>query len=238
MNQEISLIIAFSGGVISFFSACVLPLIPAYLSFISGVTFSHQEENPGTNYLGQVFSSTFLFVVGFSIIFTLLGASASLIGGFLVNNKLLLSRIGGVIIIFMGLVLAGLVKVPALHRERRFHFSERPVGLLGAIPVGMAFGLGWTPCVGPVLSSILILAAGQGAGGGGALLLSFYSLGLGIPFILSGLLFTRFLNLFNWIKKHYATINAISSGILILIGILLVTGQWQAFGAWIQGLLR
>ncbi|MFQ5575302.1 MAG: cytochrome c biogenesis CcdA family protein, partial [Terriglobia bacterium] len=182
MTGEITILIAFSAGILSFFSPCILPLIPAYLSFISGSTFS-PDENASAASLIKVAASTLLFVLGFTIIFTALGASASLLGGFIGANKLLLSRVGGAIIIFMGLVLAGLIKIPALHAERRLRLSNRPFGMLGAVPIGMVFGLGWTPCVGPVLSSILVLAAGQVTASSGGLLLGSDSIGMGVPVV-------------------------------------------------------
>lgn len=180
---NVNLAIAFAAGILGFLSPCVVPLIPGYISFVSGLSLTDMDVAERRRYVGRVLAATGLFVVGFAVIFTSLGASASLLGSFVLQNRRLLSRIGGAVIIALG--LAVLLKLPALLRERRFPLTRRPMGLAGAVPIGMAFGFAWTPCVGPVLTAVLTLAATEQDARRGAMLLFAYSLGLGLPFIVS-----------------------------------------------------
>jgi len=221
---DISWLIAFAAGALSFFSPCILPLLPAYLSYISGISLAELEAGHQDARV-RVFVSSLLFVLGFAVIFTFLGASASFLGSLLVQHKRFLIKIAGLLIIVMGLFILGLIKVPFLFQERRFHISQLSLGPLTALFVGMAFALGWTPCIGPILSSILMYAGTTGIMERGALLLLIYSLGLGIPFILSGLILNNILGAFDWIKRNFRLINSISGGLLILWGILLFTGK-------------
>lgn len=159
MNQtEIGWIIAFTAGFISFFTACVLPLIPGYISFLSGISISDLPK-VSSRHLIRVLLPSILFVLGFTLIFTLLGASASFIGSFLAQNKGILRKISGVLIIILGLFLLGVIRIPKLKREKRLQLSSYSIGYLGAFPLGMAFAFAWTPCIGPILASILLYAA-------------------------------------------------------------------------------
>ena len=185
-TENISLLVAFTAGLISFLSPCVLPLIPSYMAFITGISL---EELSGHDNLKKVRLSvvwnSLLFIGGFSSIFIAMGASATFIGTFLQENIRWFEIIGGIVVIILGLHFVGVFKLKFLERERKFHLKSKPLGLLGTFVVGMAFGAGWTPCVGPILGSILTLAATTQDVTKGILLLVFYSLGLGIPFLLS-----------------------------------------------------
>ncbi len=227
-----SLLVAFGAGLISFFSPCVAPLVPGYVSFVSGVSV----RDLGSGRPGQtrrVFASTLLFVLGFSLVFVLLGASASLLGGLLDEHRRPLGRASGVIMIVMGLVVAGLLRAPVFLREHRFHPKANSFRGPGTVLLGMAFGFGWTPCVGPILASILFYAGAAETVGRGALLLLVYSLGLGVPFVLTGVGFTRMLGLFGWARRHYRAINVGSGGLLVAVGLLFVTERffWLSIAA-------
>lgn len=216
-----------------------MPLLPGYLSFISGVSVSDLQQKDGAPQAGQtkrMLFTTILFVIGFTIVFSLLGSAFGAVGGFLSAYQDVMEKIAGGVIIALGIFLTGLIKIPALYKEVRFLPTERRFGNFSALPLGMAFAIGWTPCVGPILGIILGLAAT--APEKSLTLLIIYSLGLGIPFILSGILFARLTRALNWFKKHSGTIHAVSGGILVLIGVLLVTGKWTQFVAPIQGLIQ
>jgi cytochrome c-type biogenesis protein len=215
---DVNLVLAFAAGVLGFLSPCIVPLIPGYVSFVSGVSLAEMDIDARRRHLTRVLAATGLFVLGFSAVFTALGASASILGGFIVDNRIWLGRIGGTIVILLGLSMLGIVKIPGFQRERRFHVEQRPGGMLGAIPVGMAFGFAWTPCVGPVLAAILTLAATVQGASGGALLLFAYSLGLGVPFLLAAVLLTTAVDAFAGIRAHARAIELASGGFLIVMG--------------------
>lgn len=229
---EVSLLVAFGAGLISFFSPCVAPLVPGYVSFVSGVSV----QDLGSGRPGQhrrVLASTLLFVLGFSLVFVLLGASASLLGGLLDEYRRPLGRISGGVMILMGLVVIGLLRAPVFLREHRFHLQGNSFRGAGTVLLGMAFGFGWTPCVGPILASILFYAGTAETVGHGALLLSVYSLGLGVPFVLTGVGFTRMLGVFGWARRHYHAINVGSGALLVAVGLLFVTERffWLSIAA-------
>ena len=229
---EVSLAVAFGAGLISFFSPCVAPLVPGYVSFISGVSARDLAE-PGPGQTRRVLGSTLLFVAGFSLVFVLLGASASLLGGLLDEYRRPLGRLAGGVMVLMGLVVIGLVRAPVFYRDWRFHPLGRSFGGPGAVLLGMAFAFGWTPCVGPILASILFYAGAAETVERGALLLLVYSLGLGVPFVLARLAFGRMLGLFGWVRRHYGAINLGSGGLLIAVGLLFVTERffWLSIAA-------
>jgi cytochrome c-type biogenesis protein len=231
--QEINLILAFAAGVLGFLSPCIVPLIPGYLSFVSGVSLGEMELRERRRHLGHVLAATALFVLGFSAVFTALGASASLLGAFIVDNRIWLGRIGGTIVILLGLSVLGVVKVPGFSRERRVHLQQRPGGMLGAIPVGMAFGFAWTPCVGPVLAGILTLAATMQGASGGAVLLFAYSLGLGVPFLLAAVLVTTAVDAFAWIRRHGRAVETASGAFLVVMGGAMVLDLVFRLNTWI-----
>lgn len=212
--------LAFAAGAISFTSPCCLPLLPGYLSYISGVSGDELAQSRR-----QVLPACLLFVAGFALVFTVLGASASLAGSYVAAHRLILDRASGVFVIVMGLVTLGVLRIPALYMERRFHVSPR-FGLWGAMPLGMAFGFSWTPCVGPVLASIFVAASTENSVQGGAALLFVYALGLGLPFVAVGFFVSHGLTAARWLQRHYRVLNLAGGTILVAMGILLLTDQW------------
>ncbi|MGH7792413.1 MAG: cytochrome c biogenesis CcdA family protein [Thermodesulfobacteriota bacterium] len=222
---EISFIFAFLAGVVSFISPCILPLIPGYITMVSKQSFEEIKEGTTERKVRQILFPSILFILGFSTVFVILGVSASFIGGFIARNKLLLLQISGGIIILFGLFAMELLKIPQLYRERRISLPQGNFGLIGTYFLGIAFGFGWTPCVGPILASILLYAStAEGAEEGAALLFT-YSAGLGLPFLLTGLALSRALTAFNWIKRHYGFYKFTVGGTLIVVGILMVTNN-------------
>lgn len=215
---------AFLAGILSFLSPCVLPLIPGYLSYISGVSVDQlmSKEKKDASHLRKLLFNTVFFVLGFSIVFVLLGLAASGVGTWLRQNAALFNRVAGVIVFLFGLHVAGIFKVRALNYEKRFHFTgDKKRGVFGSLLIGIAFGFGWTPCIGPILGSILTLAAQQSSMATGAWLLVVYSAGLGIPFILTALLFSYLMGAFGFIKRHFRAVEIISGSLLMLVGILM-----------------
>jgi cytochrome c-type biogenesis protein len=220
---------AFFAGVLTFLSPCVLPLIPAYISFITGVSINElivgQKEREKVT--GRILLEIVLFIIGFSLVFILLGASASYLGKLLLTHIRLLRTVGGILVIFFGLYIAGGFQMGFLGYEKRIHLQMKPANIFGSLIVGIVFALGWTPCAGPILASILTYASAQEAVGKGILLLSSYSLGLGIPFLISGMAINLFLKSFRKVKKYLKFLSVVSGGLLILFGILILTGKFQ-----------
>ena len=223
MNESVGLLVAFTAGVLSFLSPCVLPLVPSYLSFVTGMSLDDMQEGVDR---GSVLESAFLFICGFTIIFVLLGAGASFLGQFLREYEVWIARIGGVVIIILGLHLAGAFRFTPLLREKRLHLQDRPAGKLGTIAVGAAFGAGWTPCIGPILGAILTFASTRDQFWSGVGLLFVYSLGLAVPFLLSALALDRFLSAFSRFRRFLPTVQVVSGIMLIALGLLLVTGSF------------
>ena len=220
-------LVAFGAGLISFLSPCVLPLIPGYISYISGQSLQNILETQKINLFSLI-----LFCLGFSTVFVILGASASFIGKALLQNSEILRIIAGVIIIIFSLQLIGLINIPYLNLEKRFDAKESR-NILFPYIIGLAFGFGWTPCIGPILGSILALASIEETLARAVLLLIFYSLGLAIPFVLSGYLIQKFLLFSKNFKKNINLISKIGGLILLMTGILIVTDQLQAIGFYI-----
>ena len=210
-------------GVISFASPCILPLIPSYVSYITGISYDElvsRESRKKNMHITLLHS--LVFVAGFSIIFVLLGATASLAGSILSQYLDVIRVVGGVLIIIMGVFVMDVVNIPFLQREAKLHFKTRPAGYIGTLLVGMVFGAGWTPCTGPFLGSVLTLAMTSETLGSGMALLMLYSLGLGIPFILSAIAISAFLSSFSRLQKHFKAIKITSGIILIIMGVLLL----------------
>jgi cytochrome c-type biogenesis protein len=235
--SEVNVVLAFAAGVLGFLSPCVVPLIPGYLSFVSGLQLAEMSVEERRRHLGRVLVATSLFVLGFASIFTALGASASVLGAVILDNRLLLTRLGGAVVMFMGLAVLGIIKIPGLYRERRLHLERRPVGLMGAFPVGMAFGFAWTPCVGPVLTAVLTLAAASGTTATGALLLFTYSLGLGLPFLITAVLMTAAFDTMGWLRRHARSVSTVSGVFLLVMGAAMVTDMLFALNTWILRLV-
>jgi len=236
MGGSVGVAAAFAAGVVSFLSPCVLPLIPGYLSFITGFTPAQlAEERPSTR---AVLVPSLLFVAGFSFVFVALGASASVLGGFFSDYRDILVKIAGVLVFVLGFFMLGLIKAPWLYGETRFDLGKaRSFGSAAALIMGAAFAFGWTPCVGPILTSILALAGSSGSVAQGALLLLVYSLGLGLPFIAVALLFGRLRSTLSWLNRHSLTINRVAGVLLMLVGALIFTGQLMRLAGWLTVVL-
>jgi cytochrome c-type biogenesis protein len=217
--------LALLAGVISFTSPCCLPLMPGYVSFVSGVDRLGTAVG-STLVRSRTMTAAGLFVLGFAGAFTLMGASVSLLGGLILEHRLGLTKIAGVFVILMGLATVGLLRIPFLMREARPGLTRVRPGPAGALPMGIAFAVGWTPCIGPVLAAILTAAATSGGLGWGASLLFVYSLGLGIPFLLLAFGFARGGRVFGWLRLHGRGIELIGGAVLLVMGVLMITGYW------------
>jgi cytochrome c-type biogenesis protein len=225
---------ALIAGLLSFLSPCVLPLVPPYLCFLGGTTFDQltsEDETPSHVYTTVVMSSV-AFVLGFTTVFVILGATATAAGQLLAANLPLLAKIAGVVIIIAGLHFLGVIHLPILHREARYHADSRPAGLVGAYVIGLAFAFGWTPCIGPVLGAILAVAAGEDSVRQGVSLLFVYSLGLGIPFVVAAIAIRPFLSTMQRFKRHLATVEKVLGGFLVLTGILFLTDAMTLISNW------
>lgn len=230
--------LAFVAGILSFTSPCCLPLMPGYIAYIGSTANTSDPSHTSTasdaspmatarkTPTTRALSSALLFVLGFSVVFTALGAGASAISSVLLQNRVVLSRIGGIVIIVMGLVLTGAVRIPALMREYRFDLSRVRPGPAGALPLGMAFAVGWVPCIGPVLAGVLTVAASDGSVGRGAALLATYSAGLGLPFVALAVAATRLQPVVAWLRRHARGVELAGGGVMIVMGVLLLTNQW------------
>ena len=226
-----SFALAFVAGLLSFLSPCVLPLIPSYVGFLTGLTLEELEVRRGTALLHALW-----FVAGFSLIFIALGATASALGALLLRSQVWIGRIGGVVVILFGLYLLGVLRPGILLRERKLQLARKPLGYLGSAFVGITFGAAWTPCIGPILGAILTLAAAQASVGHGAFLLTAYSAGLALPFVLTALALDRFLAWFQRFRPYLAWVERIAGALLILLGVLLLTDRFTLLASWLQGL--
>lgn len=234
MGAEVTYSAAFLAGLISFLSPCVLPLVPPYLCFLAGTTLDQLTSGDEDRALQRrVLVSSLAFVIGFSTIFILLGATASAMGQVLRQHLSLLGTIAGVLIIIMGLHFLGLFKIGLLYREARFQTQSRPVGPAGAYVMGLAFGFGWTPCIGPVLAAILAVAAGRESVNEGMSLLAVYSAGLGVPFLLAAFGIRPFLAFMKRFRGHYQTVERVMGGMLVVTGVLFLTGSINTFSFWL-----
>jgi cytochrome c-type biogenesis protein len=232
--NQVSLVAAFLAGVVSFVSPCVLPLVPSYITFITGLSF---DELTATDAGPRVRRLTFIhslgFIVGFSLVFIALGATATAAGQFLRTYQDVLRIVGGVLITFFGIYLTGILPIAALSRERKVHLTGKPLGILGSVLVGITFAAGWTPCIGPILASILLYASTAKTVGTGILLLSVYSLGLGVPFLVASLGMNSFLAASSRLRRSLRTIEVVSGVILVAFGLSLVTNLFSHFVAFL-----
>lgn len=233
MIQNVSIPAALIAGLVSFLSPCVLPLVPPYLIYLTGATIEHvANEEATTSSRRAVMISAALFVLGFSTVFVLLGASASLIGSFIRVWSAQLAVLAGVVIIVMGLHFLGLTRIGLLMREGRLPIPK-PVGLWGAYVMGLAFAFGWTPCIGPILAAILSIAAAEATVAKGAGLLAVYSAGLGIPFLIAAFMVERFSSVFARMKRHLATVERAMGVLMIVTGIAFLTGAVSNVSIWL-----
>jgi cytochrome c-type biogenesis protein len=224
--MDVTAFLAFSAGVLSFFSPCVLPLVPSYLIIISGASISSYTELSSRTHRRTLLLHAISFIVGFSLVFVSLGISSSLLGNLFSTYERWIVRIGGLLLILFGLNMLNVVKIPFLNQEKICHLRTKPMGFLGSFALGITFSLGWTPCIGPVLASILLIASTTSAVTEGMYLLSLYSLGLAIPFFVAALLVGRILHLmqkYGWVVKYSSYV---IGGLLIVIGGLLTTGYY------------
>jgi len=232
---EVSHLGALGAGILSFLSPCVLPLVPPYLCFIGGESLEqmtdYEDLPPGD--MRAVLLSAGAFVFGFSTVFISLGATASTVGQWVADYMDVLSMIAGGIIIVLGLHFMGFLRIPILYREARFHAESRPAGLIGPYVIGLAFAFGWTPCVGPVLAAILMVTGSESSITYGMGLLAVYSAGLGIPFILAAVAMKPFMNLMTRFRKHLAMVERVIGALLVLTGILFITGSMSEIAFWI-----
>ena len=222
---EIGWALAFGAGMASFFSPCVAPLIPGYISLVSGVSID-QLAVGGRAHTLRALRTSLLFVLGFVFVFVLLGLVVASFGGLFGPSRRLINQVAGVIMIGMGLLVLEVVRVPFLYRERRIHLSAESLGPVGPTLLGMLFAFGWTPCVGPILAAILFYAGATQTLGQGAWLLLLYSLGMAIPFVATGVGFSRMLGVLGWVRRHYRLLNWISGLVLIGMGALYLTNMF------------
>ncbi len=224
-SETMSLPASFLAGLLSFFSPCILPLIPAYFTFITGFSLEQLTEDYNAKIRKKVVLSTALFVLGFSLVFILLGASASYFGGLIYEYREFIRIIGGILIVLLGVHLTGVIRIRGLDSEKRIHMEKKPLHFLGTFIVGMAFAAGWSPCIGPLLGSILIIAGSQDTVWQGIVLLSIYSAGLAMPFVIMSI-FINFLLIFikkaSWATKY---VNAVAGVLLIVVGLFLATNK-------------
>ena len=231
---DVSFFAAFIAGVFSFISPCVLPLVPGYISFISGVSFddmkaasSVQDAQAAAARRRRLLVTSIAFVLGISVVFIALGASATALARVLRGHLPVLEKVAGVVVIIFGLHLAGIFRIKWLDMDTRKQTGSQPAGILGAFLVGVAFAFGWTPCIGPILGGILVVAGSKETVSEGVALLAVYSAGLGVPFVLTALAMDRFFLASARIRKHYQTIERVSGGLLILLGVLILTNQFS-----------
>lgn len=227
--ESLTVLVAFTAGLLSFLSPCVLPLVPSYVTFITGMGLDDVSRARRTALV-----HAFLFVLGFTFIFVALGAGASVFGQLLREYRVWIARIGGVLMVLMGLWMLDVIRFGALQQERRVQLSDKPIGYLGTVLVGVAFGAGWTPCLGPTLGAILLLAANESELGKGITLLTFYSMGLAVPFLLSALALEKFLGFFQKFRHNLGRVNRIAGILLIVVGILMFTGLFERLAAFLQ----
>lgn len=225
---------ALIAGLLSFVSPCVLPIVPPYLAYLAGISFAEMSaEQMDKRAARRIFVSSVAFVVGFTTVFVALGATASVIGQSIARYFDTLAIVAGIIIIVMGLHFLGVFRIGLLYREARVQVESKPAGVVGAYVMGLAFAFGWTPCVGPVLAAILFVAGAEDTASRGAALLAAYSLGIGIPFVVAGLFASRFIGWANRFKRHMHRIEMAMGALLVVTGILFITGQMSRIAQWL-----
>ncbi|MBU4311729.1 MAG: cytochrome c biogenesis protein CcdA [Candidatus Omnitrophica bacterium] len=227
-NSEVSIVISFVAGVLTFLSPCILPLFPSYITYITGKSFEDIKTlDPSSNIRKITALHSLFFILGFSIVFILLGVTFAYLGSFFGIRRTLLEKIGGLLIIFLGLHITGVFNLRFLNFEKKISFNRKKAGYLGSLLVGMAFAVGWTPCVGPILSSILIYASTLESLPRAITLLCFYSVGLGVPFFVASLMINQFLFIFNRFKSFMKFVPIATGVFLVIMGTLLFTGQFS-----------
>jgi len=236
LSEPLSLLVAFATGSLSFLSPCVLPLFPSYLSFITGMSLDQLQGGPRARERRLVLIHSLLFIFGFSVIFVAMGASFSALGRLLVSYREIIRIVGGGLIVFFGLYIAGLFKLPWLNRSFQLPLQGRPAGYAGSFVVGVTFAIGWTPCVGPILGSILTLAGTAETVSTGVAMLVAYSMGLALPFFLSSLAVGTFLTLFQRFRRVVPVLEAVAGGLLVVVGLLVISNYFVRLNAYAIGL--
>ena len=229
---DVGLLAAFGAGILSFLSPCILPLVPSYLCFLAGASLETLTRNPGVTTNTRLIGRAVAFVLGFAVVFIALGASASGVGRLVSEHLTVLTRIAGLVIVLLGLHMIGLLRFALLMRQARLE-PNPPMNLVGAFLVGLAFGFGWTPCVGPVLTAILLLAGAQGTVGEGATLLGAYAAGIGVPFVAVALFVGPFLRWLARFAMHLGTIEKAMGAALVVTGLLILSGSMPTIGNWL-----
>lgn len=238
MGMDITLYGAFIAGIISFLSPCILPIIPPYICFLAGMSLDQITDEEKTAGVGRkIMVSALAFVVGFGTVFILLGASASFLGQALVDYFDILKYFAGAVIILMGLHFLGIFRISMLYRQAKFEVEKKPAGIFGAYFVGLAFAFGWTPCVGPILASILFVAGAEDSALKGAVLLGAYAAGIGIPFLIAAAFAGPFVKFMQKFSKHLATVEKVMGAMLVVTGLLIMTGKMQELGFFLQSIL-
>jgi len=227
---DVTIYTAFAAGIISFLSPCVLPLVPGYITFISGVSFAEiKEKNETAPFLSKekrtILYSSIFFIIGFSMVFILLGATATWLGSFISSKMPILTKLAGLIIIFFGIYMVGLIRPRFLYKEARFQIKDKRLGYLGSLLIGAAFAFGWTPCIGPILGGILVYAGTLEKVNQGIFLLATYSLGLGIPFLLTAIGIHWFWRFFSRIRKYLRILEIAGGGIMVILGVMIFTNK-------------
>jgi cytochrome c-type biogenesis protein len=236
--ESVSLVAAFTAGLVSFLSPCVLPLVPGYISLISGASVDQLKSADNEEVLRRVLGHSLLFILGFSVVFISLGASATWLGQALLSRMTILYKIAGIIIIIFGLHLTGILKIGLLYRDARFHSAGKPATATGAFLIGLAFAFGWTPCIGPILAVILGLAASQETVWQGVFLLGLYSAGLAVPFLLTSLGVNRFMRFYQRFRAHLHQVEVFSGIILIVLGAMIFSNQFTRLAGYLSFLNR
>lgn len=239
MTNEVSIPLAFLGGILSFISPCVLPLVPSYVSFVTGISFEELTSENSDEVKKVIIFNSLMFILGFSTVFVvILGSSAQLFGSLFLQYQDVIRKIGGAVIVLLGIHIIGIINFNILQREKRLHFfREKPAGLLGSFLVGIGFAAGWTPCIGPILSAIFAVAATSSNPWSGMMLFVAYSLGLAIPFFLTSLGINTFLRHFNRLKKHMRIVSVVTGFFLIATGVLIFTNSLAIIAGYINNVM-
>ncbi len=232
-SDNLSLFVAFVAGLLSILSPCVLPLLPSYVSYVTGISFDELVGGSKTSIFKRTLQHSLLFIFGFSFVFISLGASASFFGKILVEYQDLVARVGGGLIIIFALHLLGILKLSFLEKDKKLHLQTKPMGYIGSVFVGMVFAAAWTPCVGPILGSILTLAATKSDVGSGIMLLTAYSLGFAIPFLIFSIFLNSFLFYFEKFRKYLRFVSVASGVLLLILGITLMSGYFSKLAAYL-----
>lgn len=238
MTHQLSIPIAFVAGLVSFLSPCVLPLVPGYISMLSGVSMEELRASTDASLAGRIFANSIAFVLGFTVVFVALGASASAVGTFLLTRRTIFNVVAGIIIIIFGLHLTGLIRIPFLYRDARIQTGAKQRGSAGAFLLGFAFAFGWTPCIGPILAGILALAATRDTLAQGMFLLAVYSAGLAIPFLLTSLGLSRFLKFYGRFRRHLQAVEVASGVLLVALGVLIALNKFTVLSGYLSFLNR